>query len=85
MFKRLSFIWSLVRGDARQLWQALQHPLAPRWLKWGTAGIVLYLVSPVDLIPDVIPVLGLMDDMVIVPMAIRWLLKMLPDCIRNDI
>ena len=85
MFKRLSFIWSLVRGDARQLWQALQHPLAPRWLKWGTAAIVLYLVSPVDLIPDVIPSLGVMDDIVIVPLAIRWLLKMLPDSIHNDI
>ncbi len=85
MLRRLSVIWTLVKGDARQLWQALQHPLAPRWLKWGTAGIVLYLVSPVDLIPDVIPVIGLLDDVVIVPLAIRWLLKMLPESIRNDL
>lgn len=85
MWKRLSVVWSLVKGDARLLWYALQHPQAPRWLKWGTVGLVLYLISPIDLIPDVIPVLGVLDDMVIVPLAIRWLLKMLPPGILDDI
>ena len=85
MWKRLSIIWSLVKGDASQLWHAVRHPLAPPWLKWGTAGIVLYLVSPVDLIPDVIPVIGLLDDIILVPLAIRWLLKHLPANIRDDI
>jgi uncharacterized membrane protein YkvA (DUF1232 family) len=85
MWKRLSVIWSLVKGDAKMLWFALQHPQAPAWLKWGTAGVVLYLVSPVDLIPDVIPVLGALDDLVLVPLAIRWLLKNLPESIRQDI
>ena len=85
MWKRPSVIWSLVKGDARLLWYAVRHPLAPPWLKWGTAGVVLYLVSPVDLIPDVIPVIGLLDDIILVPLAIRWLLKHLPDNIRNDI
>ncbi len=85
MWKRLSVIWSLIKGDASQLWHAVRHPLAPPWLKWGTAGIVLYLVSPVDLIPDVIPVIGLLDDVILVPLAIRWLLKHLPANIRDDI
>lgn len=85
MWKRLSVIWSLVKGDASQLWHAVRHPLAPNWLKWGTAGIVLYLVSPVDLIPDVIPVIGLLDDVILVPLAIRWLLKHLPANIREDL
>ena len=85
MWKRLSVIWSLVKGDARLLWYALQHPQSPPWLKWGTAGVVLYLVSPVDLIPDVIPVIGLLDDIILVPLAIRWLLKNLPANIRDDI
>ncbi len=85
MWKRLSIVWFAVKGDARLLWYALRHPESPQWLKWGTAGVVLYLLSPVDLIPDVIPVLGLMDDLVVVPMAIRWLLKKLPESIRADI
>ena len=78
MFKRLAMLWTLVRGDARQLWFALRHPRAPGWLKLGAALIVLYLVSPIDLIPDAIPLIGVMDDLVLVPLAIRWLLKRLP-------
>jgi uncharacterized membrane protein YkvA (DUF1232 family) len=78
MWKRLMLLWGLVRGDARQLWFALRHPAAPRWLKLGTAMVVLYLVSPIDLVPDAIPFVGAIDDLVIVPMAIRWMLKRLP-------
>lgn len=78
MFKRLSVLAAVIRGDARQLWFALRHPAAPAWLKWSTALIVLYVLSPIDLIPDVLPVIGLIDDVVLVPLAIRWLLKRLP-------
>jgi uncharacterized membrane protein YkvA (DUF1232 family) len=78
MFKRLALLWAVLRGDARQLWFALRHPNAPGWLKLGTALIALYLISPIDLIPDVLPVIGLVDDLVLVPLAIRWLLKRLP-------
>jgi uncharacterized membrane protein YkvA (DUF1232 family) len=85
MWKRLSIVWFAVKSDARLLWYALRHPEAPSWLKWGTAGVVLYLLSPIDLIPDVIPVLGFVDDLIIVPMAIRWLLNKLPESIRADI
>lgn len=78
MLKRLTLLWTVVRGDARQLWFALRHPDAPGWLKWGTALIALYLFSPIDLIPDVLPVIGMVDDLVLVPLAIRWLLGRLP-------
>ena len=78
MFKRLSLLWTLLRGDARQLWFALRHPLAPSWLKWGTALVALYFVSPIDFIPDFIPFVGAIDDLVLVPLAIRWLLGRLP-------
>ncbi|MDB5940593.1 MAG: hypothetical protein JWQ13_159 [Ramlibacter sp.] len=78
MFKRLTLLWTVMRGDARQLWFALRHPAAPRWLKVGAAMIVLYVLSPIDLIPDFVPFLGWMDDVVLVPLAIRWLLKRVP-------
>jgi uncharacterized membrane protein YkvA (DUF1232 family) len=78
MFKRLTLLWSVLRGDARTLWFALRHPGAPAWLKLGTALIVLYVISPIDLIPDFIPGIGMLDDVVLVPLAIRWLLKRLP-------
>ena len=78
MWKRLTLLWTVARGDARRLWFALRHPEAPTWLKVGTALIVLYVISPIDLIPDVLPVIGVVDDLVIVPLAIRWLLNRLP-------
>lgn len=78
MLKRLTLLWTVLRGDARELWFALRHPAAPGWLKMGTAAIVLYVLSPVDLIPDFLPMIGVVDDLVLVPLAIRWLLKRLP-------
>jgi uncharacterized membrane protein YkvA (DUF1232 family) len=84
MWKRLVLLWRVLRIDARRLWFALRHPAAPLWLKVGTGLIVLYVLSPIDLIPDAIPVLGWIDDLVIVPFAIRWLLGRLPPELRND-
>ena len=82
--KRLVMLWRRVRGAARRLWFALRHPAAPTWLKVGTALIVLYVLSPIDLIPDAIPLLGIVDDLVLVPLAMRWLLARLPQEIRAD-
>ena len=78
MWKRLTVLWTVVRGDARRLWFALRHPQAPGWLKFGTALVALYLLSPVDLLPDTIPLLGVVDDLVLVPLAIRFMLDRLP-------
>ena len=83
MFKRFTLLWTVLRGDARQLWAALRHPGAPGWLKLGTAMLVLYVLSPIDLIPDWIPGLGLVDDLVLIPLAIRWLLQRLPPELRQ--
>jgi uncharacterized membrane protein YkvA (DUF1232 family) len=83
--KRLALLWTLVRGDAARLWRALRHPMAPAWLKWGTAGLVLYFLSPVDLLPDFIPLLGIVDDIVLIPLAIRWMLKKLPQRLLDEI
>ena len=85
MLKRLALLWTVVRGDARRLWRALRHPQAPLWLKLGVVGLVVYVVSPIDLIPDVIPFLGIADDLVLVPLGVRFLLSKLPARVRDDI
>ncbi len=85
MGKRLLLLWTLVRDDAMRLWRALRHPASPTWLKWAVAGLALYLVSPVDLLPDFIPLLGMVDDLVLIPLAIRALLNRLPPNVRADI
>jgi len=82
MIKRLAMLWSVVRGDALRLWRALRHPASPRWLKWAVAGLVLYVLSPMDLIPEFVPVLGLVDDLVLVPLVVRFILSRLPAHLR---
>lgn len=85
MWKRVAMLWAVVRGDARLLWRALKHPLSPGWLKLAVAGMALYLLSPVDFIPDFVPFLGVVDDLVLIPLAIRWVLRRLPAAVRADI
>jgi len=85
MLKRLSLLWTLVRGDARLLWRALRHPGSPVWLKPAVALLALYLVWPLDLVSDLIPVLGLADDLVLIPLAVRFLLNRLPPALREEI
>ena len=85
MWKRLVLLWRVLRVDARRLWAALRHPGAPLWLKVGTALLVLYVLSPIDLIPDTIPLLGWVDDVVIVSFGIRFLLDRLPPHVRSDL
>ena len=63
---------------------AMRHPGTPRKIKGLMLAAFLYLISPIDLIPDAIPVLGIMDDAVLVPTAICGLMHMLPAAVRAD-
>jgi uncharacterized membrane protein YkvA (DUF1232 family) len=74
MFKRLTMLWNLMRGDARLLWFAVRHPDAPGWLKVATAVLAFYAVAQ----PITLPVLGFVDDMILVPLALRFLVKRIP-------
>jgi uncharacterized membrane protein YkvA (DUF1232 family) len=85
MLKRLSLLWTLARGDARLMWRALRHPGSPVSLKPAVALLALYLVWPLDLISDLIPVLGIADDLVLIPLAVRFLLNRLPTQVREEI
>ena len=78
MWKRFALFWTLFRTDARQLLTALRHPDCPAWAKWGTALVLLYVLSPIDLIPDWIPFFGWLDDIAIATFAIRFMVKRLP-------
>ncbi len=55
-----------------------RHPRTPRGVKLLAAGLVAYALSPVDLIPDFLPVVGLLDEAVILPLGVWVLLRMTP-------
>jgi len=76
--------WKAFRYDLIVLLMAFRNPRTPGFLKGAMVLAGVYLISPVDLIPDAIPVLGLMDDAVIVPLVLGGVLKLLPPVIRDD-
>ncbi|GAB4563821.1 MAG: DUF1232 domain-containing protein [Rhizobacter sp.] len=60
------------------LWKLFKHPQAPRSAKWVAVAVLAYLLSPIDLIPDFIPILGQLDDLVIVPLGIALVTRLTP-------
>ena len=66
------------------LWYALRHPRTPLAAKIVAGIVVAYAVSPIDLIPDFIPVLGLLDDLVLLPLGIALCLKLLPADVMSE-
>ena len=66
------------RTEFGQLWRAFRAPETPMHLKALMLLVPLYLLSPLDLIPDFIPLAGWLDDVVIIPMLVSWIVSMLP-------
>jgi uncharacterized membrane protein YkvA (DUF1232 family) len=60
------------------LWKLFRHPATPRAAKWVAFAVIAYAVSPIDLIPDFIPVLGMLDDLIIVPLGIALAVRLTP-------
>lgn len=66
------------------VFMALKHKRTP-WFVKAAAGITIaYALSPVDLIPDFIPVLGYLDDLIILPLMVTAVLRMIPEDILEE-
>ena len=63
------------------LWFVLKHPSRPGWLIPVTIVMGLYALSPLNF---TLPLVGVMDDLVIVPLALHWILKLLPQHMLQD-
>jgi uncharacterized membrane protein YkvA (DUF1232 family) len=83
-FQKISSWAKALKLDVLALWFALKHPKMPFWSKVVCFIAVAYALSPIDLIPDFIPVLGYLDDLILVP-ALVWLaLKLIPAEVMNQ-
>lgn len=67
-----------VKRDGVTLWFAGRHPSTPWYAKALGFFVVGYALSPIDLIPDFIPVLGYMDDVILLPALIWLAIRMIP-------
>lgn len=70
-----------IKRDSVMLWFARRHPQTPLLAKILSVAIVAYVLSPIDLIPDFIPVLGYLDEIILVPMLIWLVVRLLPDAV----
>jgi len=67
-----------LRIEAHAVWLTARHPDTPWLARMFGMIIAAYALSPIDLIPDFIPILGLLDDAVLIPLGIWLFLKMVP-------
>ena len=67
-----------MKQEIGALWICARDPRTPRLAKLIAAAVVIYVMSPIDLIPDFIPVLGYLDDVILVPIGIAIALRMIP-------
>jgi uncharacterized membrane protein YkvA (DUF1232 family) len=67
-----------LRVELYALYLAARHPHTPWYAKLVVAGFVAYAVTPVDLVPDAIPILGIVDDLIFVPLAIAAAVRFVP-------
>lgn len=77
LLQRLKLKTHGLRQEVFAMYLAIRHPATPWYAKVLAAGVVVYALSPFDLIPDPVPVLGYLDDIIIVPLgvlAVRWMI-----------
>ena len=67
-----------IRVEVHAAWLAARHPRTPWYAHAFGLLVTAYALSPIDLVPDFIPVLGLLDDALIIPVGLWLFVKMLP-------
>ena len=83
--------WQAIRDRARRLrsevcalYLAYRHPDTPWHAKVWLACVIGYALSPIDLIPDFIPVIGYLDDAILIPLGITLAIRMIPPHVMTE-
>lgn len=83
----LTYLKSWAKGlkrDVVALWIAARSPRTPIAAKLVAGAVAAYALSPIDLIPDFIPLLGYLDDLVIVPLGITLAVRLIPPVLMAE-
>lgn len=73
-----------LKTDIPAVFLALKEKRTPWYAKIIAAAVVVYALSPIDLIPDFIPVLGYLDDLILLPALITWCVRCIPEEVFAD-
>ena len=73
-----------IKRDVVALYIAGRDPRVPWYVKLAAVAVAAYALSPIDLIPDFIPVLGYLDEVIILPVALLLVIKMIPDPLMTE-
>jgi len=68
-----------LKRDAHAIYLASRDPRVPWYAKAVAVAVAAYALSPIDLVPDFIPVIGYLDDLIIVPLGIWLVVSLVPD------
>jgi uncharacterized membrane protein YkvA (DUF1232 family) len=81
---RLKSWAAALKRDVAALWIAARDPRVPWYAKAVAAAVAAYALSPLDLIPDFVPVLGYLDDLLIVPLGIWLAVRLVPPALMAE-
>jgi uncharacterized membrane protein YkvA (DUF1232 family) len=73
-----------LKAETFALYLAARHTATPWYAKLMVAAIVAYALSPIDLIPDFVPILGYLDDLVLIPLGMTLAIKMIPPAVMSE-
>jgi uncharacterized membrane protein YkvA (DUF1232 family) len=79
MLPRIKAWASNLKRDSHAVYLASRDPRVPWYAKALAVAVAAYALSPIDLIPDFIPVIGYLDDLIIVPLGIWLVVSLVPD------
>jgi len=73
-----------IKRDVIAVYLAARDPRTPWYAKVLALAVAAYALSPIDLIPDFIPVLGLVDDVVLVPLGVAMIVRLIPAPVMDE-
>ena len=79
MFERIRSWAQALRRDAYAVYLAARSPDTPWYVKVLAGVVAAYALSPIDLIPDFIPILGYLDDLILIPLGIWLVVSLVPE------